>query len=112
MVGSFYRNDIIVISHYVPSIKMALDVLDGKAPSLSVGTDGVSGGGGFMINGRLPANTVVYLEAAGMHRAANLQARSPMVRQLKRIIVSLTSDQQAVQGRIDLTTAGDQPETN
>jgi len=72
VAGTFFTNSVLVFGHNVDIVKKALDVLDGKAPSLEGKKDSPLAQG-------VPAGTMFVARAVGLSEAGSV-CKSPLVK--------------------------------
>jgi len=80
MVGTFYRPALMVFASGVDEIKAALDVLDGKSPSLA--------GKASPLTVAAPSGTMVLARAVGL-ADAKLPSKSPLASQLDTLSIAV-----------------------
>ena len=84
VAGTFYKPNVIVFAPTFDALKAALDVLDGKSPSLA--------GKGSPLAAEIPAGTMVLARAVGL-AGAKLPWKSPLVTQSDTFSLALGESQ-------------------
>ena len=84
MTGTFFKPDVLIFGGSTAEVMAALDVLDGKNPSLA--------GKDSPLTGAVPPGTIFVARVVGL-ADANLPCKSPLVKQLESLSLALGENQ-------------------
>jgi hypothetical protein len=99
MTGAFFKPDVLVFGSSVAEVTAALDVLDGKTPSLA--------GKDSPLAGAVAPGTIFMARAVGL-AGADLHAKSPLVKQIESLSLALGENQGEI--FLDAKTVVEKPE--